>query len=268
MFIALSALCLFNQHMSFMQFEVAPVSQPVWTAQGLPVDWPSDLPLPPETVVLGHTRESGPDSSWLRIGVESGMSALGLAAYFDALNASAGFAESNIEVSDEMLTGSARAPLRSLQLRMSPIEGGMQGWMELVAERNLLFNPKRSYLYAYGRIIRDSYPPGFPSAVLCPLPGGTLVYASQRGISEASLGQHSMAVTSVVHDFYKRHLGDSGFRQVSTAERPESGGSNSVYGRRDEVVRVECYPFQGWLRVECHYSTTGSSSSAYDRGWR
>lgn len=239
-----------------------------WENSGLPLDWPSDLPLPPESTILGHSTEVLSDSLASRVGLESRMSPLGLAAYFDALNASAGFSESNIEVNDEMLTCSARSPLRSLQLKMAPTEGGMQGWLQLVHERNLLFNPKRSYLYAYGRLVRDAYPPGFPSSVLCPLPGATLVFANQRGISEASLGQHTMAVTTIVHDFYKRHLSDSGFRTVMSSERPENGGVSSVYGRQDEVVRVEAYPFQSWLRVECHYSTTGSTSTTYDKGWR
>ncbi|MCC7479581.1 hypothetical protein IT575_14155 [bacterium] len=256
--------------MSFLQFDLrnAGALPAAWPAAGLPVDWPADLPLPPESSVAGHSRESSEDSQGLRIGIQCGMSALGLAAYFDVLNASAGFAESSIEVSDEQTSGIARGPLRTLQMRMEPGENGMQGWLQVSTERNLLFNPKRCYLYAYGRLIRDAYPPGFPSAVLCPMPGATLVYASQRGASEASLGLQSMAVTGVVHDFYRRHLSDSGFRLVSTTERPESGGSASIYGRRDEVVRVECYPWQGWLRVECHYSTNGSSTSAYDRGWR
>lgn len=271
MFIALGAIALFNKRMQFfapMSSDAAASAADYSVAwqQATPAQWPSDLPLPPGCTVLNQlTADPDVDSIGMRIACE--MSPLGLAAYFDALSASAGFLEAAIEASDEALNCLARQALRTLSLRMQPDGENWQGELIVVNERNLLFNPRRSYLYAYGRRVCGCYPPGFPSSILCPLPNASLVFAQQRGSAESSLGQHTMAVTGVVHDFYKRHLLESGFRNVLSSERPENGGMSSVFGRQDEVARIESYPFQGWLRVECHFSATGSSN-IYERGWR
>jgi hypothetical protein len=189
----------------------------------------------------------------LLLKLECGLSPLLLAAYFDALSSSAGFASSVVEASDNGLVCEAWQPQRSLSLRTSCINGLQRGSLTLSRERNLVLSAKREYRYEYGKLVSGAYPPGFPSLVLSPLPGAVLVFAAQHGPGRASLGQNTRLASITVETFYHQHFSECGFRAEASYPEPAIHGHCSVYKRENGVAKVLSYPLHDVLRVEVSY---------------